>query len=267
MSCSGRAAQLIPRKGAEGGGIDRVHQPMDVTGEDLLPRAALARDEDHRDAGGGELPALLLQLVDLVRFPDDLLVGEVGTDLPKVFDLVLQVHPLGDPPDDDLHLVQVERLRQVVRGADLHRLDGGLRRVVRGQHDHLGANPLPDDLPEDVDAVPPRELDVQQHDVGGECPDPVQDAFGIALRADVVPVPAQRPLQHGDDQFVVVQQEDLSLGLHAAAPSALTGSRMVNSTPPPGRFATAIVPSCCSIICREIARPSPVPFGFVVKNG
>ena len=170
--------------------------------------------------------------------------------------------------DDDLHLVQVERLRQVVRGADLHRLDGGLRRVVRGQHDHLGGNPLPDDLPEDVDAVPPRELDVQQHDVGGECPDPVEDALGVALRADVVPVPAQRPLQHGDDQLVVVQQEDLSLGLHAAAPtSALTGSRMVNSTPPPGRFATAIVPSCRSIICREIARPRPVPFGLVVKNG
>ena len=55
-----------PEERGEGGGIALVHQVMDVPGEDLLPGPALARDEDHRDAGGGELPALLLQLVDLV---------------------------------------------------------------------------------------------------------------------------------------------------------------------------------------------------------
>ena len=49
--------------------------------------------------------------------------------------------------------------------------------------------------------------------------------------------------------------------------SGLTGRSIVNEAPPPGLFATWMLPPCCSTRRFVMARPSPVPFAFVVKKG
>ena len=49
--------------------------------------------------------------------------------------LVLELFPLDGVADDDLQLVDVERLGDVVERAGLQRLDRRFRRGVRGDHD------------------------------------------------------------------------------------------------------------------------------------
>ena len=79
---------------------------------------------------------------------DDVLHGAAAADDAVVIELLValaeQVAVFGAQPlmleraaDDDQQLVDLERLLQVVEGAELHRFDGALDRGVRGHHQDL----------------------------------------------------------------------------------------------------------------------------------
>ena len=55
--------------------------------------------------------------------------------------------------------------------------------------------------------------------------------------------------------------------VRTAALSSAIGSVKRNAAPPPFLFSAHSRPLCASTIVREIARPIPMPFGLVVKNG
>ena len=70
--------------------------------------------------------------------------------------------------DNFLELRHVERLEQIIVGAELHRLDGGLRRAVGGHQDdeQLGIGGA--DAAEGFQAVHAAHAHVHQHEVGLE---------------------------------------------------------------------------------------------------
>jgi hypothetical protein len=126
---------------------------VEGAGDQLLAGAALAGDQ-HRRAGAGDAFDQREDRLHLGALADDVREGVA------LRQLAAQVHVL-DPQlgllerllADHLELFDVERLRDVVEGARLHRLDRRAGGGVGGHHDHR-RRPLGGlDLAQQVEAV------------------------------------------------------------------------------------------------------------------
>jgi hypothetical protein len=99
---------------------------MNGLGDQLLPGAALARDHD-RGVAFGDLADGVEHLEEVGALADDAFEATLGLELALQIEVfVAQPLALERVRDDQLDLVQLERLGDVVVGAELHGLDGRL---------------------------------------------------------------------------------------------------------------------------------------------
>ena len=173
---------------------------------------------------------------------------------------------LGQPPrlgalaQGQEHFLVLEGLRDVVEGAEAHRLDGALDRGV-GRHDHDdGVGIAPQDVAQHVEARPVGQHQVEQDDVVGLGLEQGHGLGGGRRRGDLVALPRQQGAEDVADDLLVVDDEDP----HEGDPAGTSGSSTRASAPPPSRADSAIVPPWRRTMSREIARPSPVPPDFFV---
>src|SRR6185503_3969727 len=113
-----------------------------------------------------------------------------------------------------------------------------------------------------------RKHDVQEHEMRSEFADQAQRLLAFARHARFERAASHQELERGDDALLVFGDDD---ALHAMAtarsrpaPAAGSGSMNENIEPRPGALSTHKRPPRCSTICRQIARPSPVPAGLRV---
>ena len=160
-SVSGMAAQLT----ATNGWSRRGPLVVDGARDQLLARAALAGDQHGRGRAGhlGDHPVDLLHLGVLARRAR----RSRGAARARRAGIRPRARASAcrAPADQREQLVLVERLGDVVEGAQLHRLDRGADGLHRGHQDDL--QPLVDRLDplEDLDAVHPGQADVEQDQV------------------------------------------------------------------------------------------------------
>ena len=122
-----------------GGAVDReerllaaVAVMVNGAGDEFLAGAAFAGDE-RGGVAGGDLADELEDLLHRLAAADDAQFVILGFEQRLVGDDLLHVaRGLERVGDDFLELRHVERLEQIIVGAELHRLDGGLRGAVGG---------------------------------------------------------------------------------------------------------------------------------------
>ncbi len=125
----------------------------------------------------------------------------------------------------------VERLGDVVVGAELEALDLVDRAVAGGEHHDRHVGELADPLEHPV-AVQVGQADVQQHQVGALLLDEVDGAFAFAGPDDVDLSPLQREAEPDrlHDVWLVVHDQDLHSSPSSAGPCA--GTRSAKSAAP-----------------------------------
>ncbi len=197
-------ARMRPREGAllvpeelgfeegvrDGGKVHRherlgTPRPLSMYGtrHQLLPRAALRRDQD----GGGRLRHLRDQLVELDHgrvTPDERIEAVGAIELgAEVMYLALEHPALRRLPHEGEDLVHVEGLGHVVVGAALDRFHGRPHIFDRGDDDHGDALVESEDLREEGRSGRPRHPHVEEHHVH---PAPAQhlDPIGTLLRLE-----------------------------------------------------------------------------------
>ena len=126
---------------------------MQRAGDEFLAGAALALDQDGA-VGIGDLGDEVVDLLHLRARADDVLEAVfLLDDLPQVAVLADEALVIERALDGELQLIHLERLGDVVVGAELHRLERRLHRLVRRDQDdrrlrqHLAA------FAEDVEAA------------------------------------------------------------------------------------------------------------------
>jgi hypothetical protein len=233
-------------------------------GDQLLAGPALAPDQHGHVRVGDPLDGLEHPPHGLARA--DHLLEPVGAlhllEQPAV--IAAQQRGLHGAAHDDAQLVVVEGFGQVVGGAELHRLDGGLLRPVRGDHHHGdvrvdGAGPL-----EHLHAAGPLHAEIGDHDVEVPRLDAAHRFVARRGRLDLVALLREEPAQRYENGLLVVDDEDASRHVAHADGS---GSVTWNSVPRPTALRASIVPVWASTIFLAIAMPRPVPCSLVVKNG
>ena len=114
--------------------------------------------------------------------------------------------------DDGDHLVEVERLGQVLVGALLGRRQRRHQRVLRAHDDdrQIGADLL--DARDEIEGVLVRHDDVGDDDIALALADPAPQRGGVAGGARRVAGARQRLVEHGADRGVVVGDEDRAAG-------------------------------------------------------
>ena len=158
-SSRGIAARLTAMNGASGVARLAVNQPR----QQLLAGAALAEDQHRRR----QLGDLVHQIDDVARHlarPDDeLALGLVGDLRRQRQHLPVEILPLARVAHQRAQLVVVEILGDVVIGAVLHRLHGGLDLVDRRDHDDFDQAVVLLDDAQDFEAADAGQADVEQH--------------------------------------------------------------------------------------------------------
>ena len=159
--------------------------------QQLLAGAALAEDQHRRR----QLRDLLHEIDDvaghLARPDDELALGLVGDLRRQRQHLPVQILPLARVAHERSQLVVVEILGDVVVGAVLHRLHGGLDLVDRRDHDDFDEAVVLLDDAEHFEAADAGQADVEQHEV---------DVFAVEH--------GQRRLAARDPQHAVLALED-----------------------------------------------------------
>src|SRR5690606_8785237 len=99
---------------------------------------------------------------------------------------------------------------------------------------------------------------VEQDDVGLHLGDREEARVAVRRLGHVEPFGPKQRTHHPADVALVVDDQDA--GAHC-------GSRIRKVAPWPGVSVTTMVPPCCSMVCRRMARPRPVPSRLSVKYG
>ena len=194
--------------------------------EQLLAGAALPF-EQHRRVGGGGAVQRDRHLLELRVVADDLRrAAALGQLFPQ--DQVFRGQPAlrERALDHQQEMVGIDRLRQEVEGAFLHRGDGVLDAAERGHDDdrQLGIEVFR--RAQHAEAVPLRQAEIRQHH-GGVARE--QGGFRFALIArfdDGVPLRFERMAQHRPQRVLVFDDEDRGIdGLAGARahPSMYSG--------------------------------------------
>src|SRR5262249_55548750 len=150
--------------------------------------------------------------------------------------------------------------RDVVGGAELHRVDGRFDRSVARHHDDRGAaGPS-----EELRARAARKADVGEHHVerpGGELGERV--AHRLRLHHFVSVARHEAPELTPNDGFVLDEEE---AGHEAASAGMAAGRRTLAVVPPPS-VSISIEPPWSRTMPYATERPRPVPPSLVVTNG
>ena len=175
--------------------------------EELFARAALAEDQ-HRRRELGDLVHELDDVPDLLARSDvELAVALLGHLGAERHDLAIQILPLAGVPHERAELVVVEVLRDVVIGAVLHRLHGGLDFVDRRDHDALDQAVVLLDDAQDVEAADAGQADILQHHVDFLLAE--QRQRGFAARHGQDPIVAAEDRRDGvPHALIVVADQD-----------------------------------------------------------
>ena len=104
-------------------------------------------------------------------------------------------------------LLALERLDEVVVGADVEPLDARVQRVARGEDEDRRVVLVAAQLARDLDAVHPRQAEVEHDQVGEEGLGLVERLGAVARELDVVALHPQRALQDLGDLLVVLDHE------------------------------------------------------------
>src|SRR5687768_2121147 len=189
--------------------LDRVRDRERVVAPDLVEQL-LARDHQalvaHEVLEQLELALRELDLAlaarDLVRVGVEHQVGDPQRGHPA------RRAPAQQRAHAGQQLLSLERLDQVVVGADVQALDARLERVARGQHEDRDLVAVVAQAPRDVDPVEPGEAEVEHDQVGQEGVRLLEPLDAVAGQLDLVALHAQRALQDLGDLLVVLDDED-----------------------------------------------------------
>ena len=166
--------------------------PVQQPRQQLLACAALAEDEHCRR----ELGDLVHHLDDLAhllaRSEVELAVALLGHLRAERHHLAIEILPLARIAHERAQLVVVEILRDVVIGAVLHGLHGGLDLVDGRDHDALDEAVVLLDDAQDVEAADAWQADVEEHHVDFLLPQQRQRRLAARDRQDAVVAPEDR---------------------------------------------------------------------------
>ena len=235
--------------------------------DQLLAGARLA--VDHR---GGVGRCHLVHRLDHLEHPR--LRGDDALDVPLLVQLAAQPLHLGSQvrvlhrlAQDELQLLQVERLREVLARPGLHRLDGGFHVAVGGEHDDRERQALAAHPAQHFHAVGLGHAVVEQHRVGRRVGDCGKGFLAVLGFDDVETLTSERLGQDPPHVLLVIDDQD---ALCHEGPfetySSRAGIDTVNFVPA-GPLSTSICPSCSSRIRWTMVSPRPVPSDRFVKNG
>ena len=173
--------------------------------------------------------------------------------------LRLALHPVTQRgPHACQELADIERLVDVVVGAEIERLDLFRFPLARRQNDdrHIGPFARP---PDDVLSVAIRQSEIEQNDVWRFGSDALHAFSDCAGACHFVVVGFERGLEKAQDCRLIVNDQYVKLGAHVAWLSR--GNVMIKRAPrPPSTGLSAVMlPPCASMMPLAIARPSPVP--------
>src|SRR6516162_8259045 len=105
----------------------------------------------------------------------------------------------------------------------------------------------------DLEAVFPRQHDVEQDEIEGTLAGPLGCGQAIGDALDLVTFHAEIVFEAESDARFVFDDQDATHGLTTA------GRSMVKVLPWPGSLSTVISPPWASTICRTMASPTPEP--------
>ena len=142
-------------------------------------------------------------------------------------------------PKPGEQLVHAERLRDVVVGAGVEGGDLVGLRIAGRQDEDRDRAPLPQPA-DDLDAVHPREAEVEDDDVGSVVGRQLQRRLAGGGQVDLVAPGPQVGRQRPEDGRFVVDGQDP--GAHWSVPVWAVGRLMTIVAPPPGVSSISIVP-------------------------
>ena len=175
---------------------------------ELLAGAALSGDHYRR----GAVRDLSDRVEDLDHpgaLADDVLEAMLGLQLlAKVLILGAEVLALEGVLDDQVDFVELERLGDVVVGAELHRLHRGLGRGHRGHHDHRGVGRLFLSRAQDLEPVDLRHAKVGDDRVERIAADRLDRGRSPLGEGDVVAGLLERDGQQVAHALLVVHHQD-----------------------------------------------------------
>src|SRR5204863_6857456 len=133
----------------------------------FLSGPAFAFDE-HRGARGRDLLDDIQYGLHHLALAEDALHAEPALDLSLQLDVFLfERASLERALDEDLHLIEIEGLRNKIVDAALHRLHGGVHRAVGRHHDTDGRRGELERGFDEVHAALAAKPQVREHDVHG----------------------------------------------------------------------------------------------------
>ncbi len=185
---------------------------VDGAGDQLLAGARFAADQDRRVAARDLLDDVEDALQRAAGADDAVEVVDVALGVPEIVDLVPQAPVLQRLVDLDLHLLDLERLRHVVEGADAHRLDGGVDRAEGGHQDDGGVGVQGLGGAQHVEAVRAAHLEVAQHHVEGALVQLLDGGVAVRGFVDVVTGLGQAAGQAAAQRIVIVGDENATHG-------------------------------------------------------
>src|SRR5215207_5196961 len=199
--------QLPPQVGHEH--LDRVRDRERVVAPDLVEQL-LTRDHEPLVAHQ-VLEQLELALGQLDRALAAMHLVRVGVER-EVADAqrghAARRAPAQQGAEPGEQLLALERLDEVVVGADVEAFDARVERVARGQHQDRRVVPVLAQPARDVDPVHARKPEVEHQYVGQEGVNLVEGGDAVAGELDLVALQPQRALQHLRDLLVVLHHED-----------------------------------------------------------
>ena len=244
-------------------------QPVDGLGGELLARPALAR-EQHARLRRGDARDQVVHALHLGRAAHQAAeAAELAQLTTQALHLGLEFARANHAGEDALEAGPVGRFAQVVERSFAQRLDGGIHRGVPGDDDDLalGGNRL---VAQQLEAVPVRQAEVHEHDVGvplgealagvGEAPG-FADFEALALDEDAEAVAESRIVvdDHGRETGRDPARRPHSPGLGLHVPSPFLGSVKQNRAPFDPSLSPQMRPPWRRTILAAIASPRPVP--------
>src|SRR5262245_46550511 len=181
---------------------------VDGVGHQLLAGPARSTNE-HGQVGVRDLADDIEHPLHGRALPDQALKAmALGDLLAEQLQVAPQRHAFQHPLDDQLELVIVERLRQVVRRAGLHRLDGDLLRAVGGDHDHRTVRAPLLRRPQHLHAGDALQVEVGDDELVAAGRELLDRVLARERRLHLVAASRQQALDRDADRALVVDDQD-----------------------------------------------------------